>query len=103
MPPNNPGNSGTRYHELIARLSQVPQVKQFDDNDHSEAETLAHAFLDLERSCQKFVNEHLPRVFDPHLTNEDLVDALFDIGEEFRHILYHVRDPRFYRYLEPGP
>jgi hypothetical protein len=101
--PNDPDDFGRRYTELIARLSQVPSVTRYDDGEYSEAETLAHAFLDLEGSCQKFVTGHLPRLFDPQLTNEDLFDALIDIGEEFRHILYHLRDPRFYRYLEPGP
>lgn len=29
----------------------------------------------------------------------ELFDALLDIGEELRHILYHIHDPKFYRYL----
>ena len=31
---------------------------------------------------------------------EELFDVLIDIGEEFRHILYHIHDPKFYKYLE---
>jgi hypothetical protein len=100
---NGPDDFGRRYTELIARLSQLPSVMRYDDGEWSEAETLAHAFLDLERSCQKFVNEQVPRLFDASLTNEDLTNLLLDIGEEFRHMLYHLKDPRFYRYLEPGP
>jgi hypothetical protein len=78
----------------------VPSVKRLDDADHSEAEALAHAFIDLESSFQKFVQEQLPKLVDADLTSEALHDLLLDIGEEFRHILYHLKDPRFYRYLD---
>ena len=30
---------------------------------------------------------------------EEILDALLEIGEEFRHILYHINDPKFYKYL----
>jgi hypothetical protein len=93
-------NLAARYMQLRSRLSQLPSVTRFDDGEHSEAETLAHAFIDLEGSFQKFLEEQLPKLFDADLTNEALHDLLLDMGEEFRHILYHLKDPRFYRYLE---
>ncbi len=30
---------------------------------------------------------------------ESKVAVLMDIGEELRHVLYHVRDPEYYAYL----
>jgi hypothetical protein len=30
-----------------------------------------------------------------------LEDVLMDVREEFRHILYHIHDPKFFRVAEP--
>jgi hypothetical protein len=65
----------------------------------TQASTLAHAFLDLEESFRRFVEEYLPALLQRDLTESEVCAMLEDIGEEFRHILYHIRDPRFYRYL----
>jgi hypothetical protein len=33
--------------------------------------------------------------------SEAFEDALLEIREEFRHIVYHVHDPQFFRTIEP--
>jgi hypothetical protein len=33
---------------------------------------------------------------------EDLTDVLHDMGDELRHILYHIRDARYFGYLLDG-
>ena len=33
------------------------------------------------------------------MNSEQLNDVLLDIGEELRHVLYHIRDPKFFSYL----
>ena len=47
-----------------------------------------------------FLNEQLPRLLDEGAANAELYDALLEIGEEFRHIVDHIQDPTFYRYLQ---
>jgi hypothetical protein len=54
----------------------------------------------LEESFGKFLEEQLPKLTDDHGERPEIYDLLLEIGEEFRHILYHIRDPRFYRYLD---
>jgi len=89
---------------LIDRLSSIPSVKQFDQPGEPQAATLAHSLGDLEQSFRTTLDELLPRLLDPQKTPAELNDVLLDIGEELRHILYHIKDPRFFDYLsEEGP
>ncbi|MFQ5705687.1 MAG: hypothetical protein ACE5HV_17745 [Acidobacteriota bacterium] len=90
---------------LAERLSKCPAVSRLDTEEEREAWTLAHAFSDLEESFRKFLIEHLPRLSDANLEDSEIEGLLLEIGEELRHVLYHIRDPRFFRYLddrEPG-
>jgi len=41
----------------------------------------------------------LPKLLNEDLSPEELNEVLLDIGEELRHILYHIKDPRFFGYL----
>jgi hypothetical protein len=93
----NPRNMG----ELANRLEECPAVTRFDEGDNKEAWTLAHAFMDLEESFRKYLDELLPQVVDPTTKEERLVEVLLDVAEEFRHVLYHLHDPKFFRYMEP--
>lgn len=93
-------------HEFAAQLKQIadrldacPQVKRYDTPEEKQAWTLAHSFIDLAESFGKFLNEQLPRLKDEGLSGEQINEVLLEIGEEFRHILYHLRDPEFYAYL----
>ena len=84
---------------LAERLAQCKEVTRFDAGEEREAWTLAHAFGDLEESFRRFLEEQLPRLTNGQLTGPETHDLLLEIGEEFRHILYHIKDPKFYRYL----
>jgi hypothetical protein len=85
--------------DLIDRLSGIPSVKQFDQPGEPQAATLAHSLGDLEQSFRATLDELLPRLLDPQKTPAELNDVLLDIGEELRHVLYHIKDPRFFSYL----
>ena len=91
----------TDIKALAERLSKCPEVTKYDQGDEKEAGVLAHSFADLEESFKTFLNEQLPRLMDKRTTPAELCDTLLEIGEEFRHILYHIHDPKFYRYLDP--
>ena len=84
--------------DLMQRLSTCPQVMRYGSD---EPETLVHAFADLEESFHKFLGEQLPKVLDSSVKGEALEDMLGEIMEEFRHILYHIHDPKFFRLVEP--
>ncbi len=85
--------------QIAERLSLCQQVTRYDTADEKQAWTLAHNFLDLAESFRTFLNQQLPKVKDESLSCEQLNELLLEIGEEFRHILYHLRDAEFYGYL----
>jgi hypothetical protein len=85
--------------ELTKRLSDCPLVTRYGPG---EPETLVHAFSDLEESLHEFLDVQLPKLADPSLQGEALEALLMDVREEVRHILYHLRDPEFFRILGPA-
>lgn len=84
---------------LRQRLSLCEFVSRLDEGEHNESAVLAHGLWDIEDSCRTLVDQILPALHAPSLTDDELRDLLVDIGEEFRHILYHLRESRFYEYL----
>lgn len=85
--------------DLADRLAKVPSVSQFDLPDEPQGSTIAHALSDLEDSFSMVVNELLPKLLDETKSAEELDELLLDIGEELRHILYHIKDTRYFGYL----
>lgn len=84
---------------LIKRLSELQSVRQFDIAGEPQAATLVHSLTDLEQSFQRILDDILPRLRDDTLSAEGLEDVLREIGEELRHVLYHIRDPKYFDYL----
>lgn len=85
---------------LAERLAKCSEVTQFDEGDYKEAQFLADSFGDLESSFREFLNEKLPKLVS--CEGEELSGLLFEIGEDFRHIIYHILEhQKFYRYLTP--
>ncbi len=95
----SPTRRAEDVRRLAERLSALPQVNRYSDNEHDEAWTLAHAVEDLEESFHMLMAEKFPRLTQDDLSDDELYDLLLEVGEEFRHIRYHLRDPRFFRYL----
>jgi len=90
-------DSAEKVKKLAERLSQCPDVHRIDA---AEAGTLANAFADLEEESVRFLDETLPRLTRDGLRDEEITDVLHDIGDQFRHILYHIQDPSYYEYLQ---
>lgn len=85
---------------LAERLSKCRDVAKLDQGDHREAWALAHAFADLEESFGRILDDQLKKLTAGELGESETLDLLLEIGEELRHVLYHIHDPRFYRYLK---
>lgn len=91
-----------RMNQFAKILSRCKKVNDFDDKKDKEAWSLAHSFIDLEESFKTLLNELFPKLIDKNIKEAEIEDTLLEIGEEFKHILYHIFDPKFFRYL-PGP
>lgn len=85
---------------LAEHLDTCEGVRNYDVAEgEKEAWTLSHGFLDLAQSFRVFLDYQLPKLQNEHLEPDQIQNLLLDIGEEFRHILYHINDLRFYGYL----
>lgn len=88
-----------RINALAEKLRKYHAISRFDDRENIEAGSIAHAFSDLEESFLKLLEEHFPRLADTALTEAEMRGLLQEIGEEFRHILYHISDLKSFSYL----
>lgn len=84
--------------QLAQSLRNCAAVAQFDTDGEEQAWTLAHALGDLEESFRTVVDGLLPKLVRTNDSRE-VESVLHEIGEEFRHVLYHLHDCRFYGYL----
>ena len=84
---------------LVSNLRKSKKVDSFDQGNHKESETLASCFLDVIESSSLIKNELVPKLMSNTITEDQIEDVLLDIGEEFRHILYHIKDSKYYSYL----
>ena len=85
-------------NKLAEKLQKYECVSKFDSENDPEAWRLAHSLSDLEESFREILDNSLPALREAN-NEEALNNALLDIGEELRHILYHIKDPRFFAYL----
>lgn len=86
------------WDSLLDRLEGSSAVQRYGQD---EARTLVHAFADIESSARRFLQEQLPRLVSAKTKGAALDELLFEIREEFRHMLYHMHDPQFFRVVEP--
>src|SRR6267143_6643118 len=84
---------------LAERLENCEQVRRYDTAEEKEGWTLAHNLMDLEESCRAFLEKLLPRLRTDDLSPEQINELLLEMGEEFRHMLYHIKDSEFFAYL----
>jgi len=90
------------FNRLVHRLGGQPFITRRDaPGEPPEAEALGLALVDIRRSCKSALASWFPILFDPASTDEEFLDALAELREELRHILYHVEDARYLRLLLP--
>jgi len=96
MDKNKAKDFAEKYSRLANILTKSKYVTRYDEAEDKEAWTLAHAFIDLDESFKEFSNNLLPKLLNEKLTSEEIHNILMDIGEEFCHILYHIRENKYY-------
>jgi hypothetical protein len=95
---------GQRAKRLADQLVRIPRVhrtaKQRGTTPEAEAWQIATALLDIEESANALFASLVPKllVADPDGSEAD--DLLHEIGEEYRHILHHIRDTKMFAYIE---
>ena len=90
-----------KIKELSKRLSDSDKVSRYDKPDEPQSWTIAVALNDIEESFIRIFEEQLPPLLHGDLSTSMIDQHLHAIGEEFRHILYHMKDCAYYGYLWP--
>jgi len=85
---------------IIRNLEKCERVTNHNTEQENQADTLANAYIDIEESLNKIIKEQIPKLYLQDLTKEEVDDLILDIGEELRHLLYHINDTKVYEYLK---
>jgi hypothetical protein len=93
-----------KIHILAERLKQVPMVvrsaQRRGASVDAEAWQIATALADIEESANELFGDLVPKLLrDSSGSNAD--DVLNDVGEAYRHILYHILDTKMFDYVVP--
>jgi hypothetical protein len=88
-----------RLNTIMGNLARSSKVTSFDGVEELESEVLAHSLVDIGESCNALLNNFLPKLESPSLQEAEIHELLIAIGEELRHIIYHIKEPKFFNYL----
>lgn len=88
-----------QWASLAKALEVCGRVRRVDSPDEPGSWATAHGLLDIEEALAAFA-EKLKRLKSEVLDDQQVADVLLDIGEDLRHVMYHVDDMKFYQYLK---
>jgi hypothetical protein len=84
---------------LSRNIKKCKRVTRYSTETYDEVDTLAHALIDIEESLKQIINDDIPKLYLNELNEKEIDDIILDIGEEFRHLLYHIKDTKVYNYI----
>lgn len=96
--PNVSPRSTAEVKSLAERLAAISSIASLSTATQNEPWTLAVSLVDIANSSQTYL-ERLPRLLDPELQGDELLQLLLELTSELEHMLYHLEDPRFLRQL----
>jgi hypothetical protein len=85
---------------ITHNLEKCERVNRYSTKEENQADTLANVFIDIESGLKKIIQEQIPKLYLNELTEEEVDDLILDIGEDLRHLIYHVNDTKVYNYLK---
>lgn len=93
-----------RTQALAERLKRVPGIadavrRRGQGTVDEEAWQVASALADVQQSTARLFGELVPGLLSAEPEGQEAAEILNEIGEEYRHILYHIRDTKLYGYL----
>lgn len=81
---------------LAMNLNGCDSVRGYDRPDETQAGVIAHALSDIEGSIVKLSEELIPKLIFSAKNSEAMKNALSEIGHELAHIVYHVKDTKYF-------
>jgi hypothetical protein len=92
-------STGEAMKSLAERLQELNKLKGSSEIGREHSWELAHHLSDIEESCSKLLTDLLPTLIQKDISDEELHKVLHAMGEEFRHLLYHIREIKYFDYL----
>ena len=90
-----------RLADQLARNPKVHRAaRQHGTTPEAEAMQIATALLDIEESANALFGSLVPKLLVADPAGSEADDLLQAIGEEYRHILYHIRDTKMFDYID---
>lgn len=86
--------------KITNNLELSKEVNSYNHGEHFEAGVIAHGLIDIEESSIVIIDKLLPLLYKKDNTEESINNTLFKIGEELKHILYHINDMKYYDYIK---
>jgi hypothetical protein len=100
------GYSGENLKLLQAiadHLERAPRIMATAKRDGRTAEQgameIATGLVDIKESADRLFRDLVPRLLKVPSKSDAADDLLNEIGEEYRHILYHIRDTKLFNYI----
>lgn len=94
----------TYLRSLAAKLEHSPRVRRLATGEKSSAEEVAaeaaDSLVDIRRSAEVLA-DLLPKLLSQEAESEAFDDTLDDIGEELRHIHYHITNTKLFSHVVP--
>jgi hypothetical protein len=99
------GNTA-QLKNLADQLGKMPEVRSAasrrgNGDVVAEAWQIASALSDIEESCELLFQDLVPRLAVSSAGGEEATALLHEIGEQYRHILYHILDTTLFDYVIP--
>lgn len=91
---------------LAQHLERIPAVCRFVEHRGASspkeaAWEMAIGLADIQESAAKLFQELVPALMRTSPETVEAEDLLHEVGEEYRHILYHISNTEYFRYVIP--
>jgi hypothetical protein len=86
---------------LSRKIAECEQIKNYittSGKEDPENCVIAYSLSEIEEACQKIFPEMMRRLQRAQ-TSEETFCALSDIREELRHVVYHIKDSKFFNLI----
>ncbi len=95
-----------RVSRLANYLSQVPRVQRAARERRggtvdSKARQIATGLADIDGSAKELFDVLIPALLEADPSSAEADASLNDVGEAYRHILYHILDTKMFDYVVP--
>ena len=90
---------------LASRLQQVPKIARVVGRDDlgDEAWAIATGLKDVSECCSRIFGQIVPKLLMTDPRSPEAEALLYSLGEEYRHMHYHITESRFFAYIKDSP